>query len=781
MFLASLCTVANGQSQAVLSGRVLDDDTRKPLAGANILVREPNIGTVSNDSGYFEIRLQVGNYEIRVSYIGYKTTITPVQLFSDRDVSLEILLQPSALELETVIVEEKSNIEIIPPQQHTLSKRFIRELPTLTPDVYQVIKKLPGVSSNSDKSAEFSVRGSHFDEHLSMIEGVPIEKPFHLKAGSLESISIFNKEMVERIEFYPGGYPARYGWKLSSASNILFRQGSRESFKSTLSFDARIVNLVFEGPLFLRGNWIVGLRKSFNNYWYSKIRPFAHGQGDFSDLQGRIRIDIAPPLWADFIFVYGNSVYDFNPKNKEFVFTFPEGSTKVTTIYNRLNGKESNNFETKLAIAKLTFAPIPSLNINVTSAFYSESDNENSMIIKDAQDIPFGSKSPDYISEETIFKDNELNFERYFFRVDLMHKFKDKLAWLSGIEFMRNLIDEKLQETYSYSELEGSISNTTYDDENNFRQNSLGLFSELSYEPHKDFSIHVGARLQYDNLTRETHVNPTFSFSVKNKNNFTFFGAAGIYHQPPSYTELRSANSNNLIQFKNQNSYQLSFGIQKETQHGGHFKIENYYKYSLNTLPYIFENGRYRYEHDKTGKAYALGSDISISGNLNSEVYGIVSYGYLIAKEKTVGENVNWIPRSTDRRHTVKTGLIHTVKGMSGIKVHFNLTFGLGYPYTPKFLKYNEPTNRYYLENGKKNSGRYPFYRRLDIRWSKTINKLNLNNMIYNGEFYFELLNIWNFRNTLEYKWEYFIPNTVVREPVFLTPRMVGIGIKLSF
>ncbi len=771
IMILNLSASSFSQTKGVIMGIVVDDSTRNSLGGANILVLADSTGTSTDDDGNFELHLESGKQHLQISYIGYSSNLLIVDVTAGDTVFVEIELTTETGQAETITIEEKAPEINFVPQKIALDRKLITELVTTTPDVLQSVQKLPGVQSVSDKSAEFNVRGSHFDEHLTMIDDVPVARPFHLKSGSYESISIFNPKMIDEVEFYPGDFPAKYGWKMSSAMNIKYRKGSRDSVKFTSAINTMRTNLVLEGPLDVIGSWIVGVRKSYLDYWFKSIRPFEHSQGDFIDIQSHISFNISEDLWFDINLITGKSDYSYTPDNKKYLM-----STPLYTIIKNISGDENRDYKTSIKTLKATYALTPETFISLTGASYKESEKELSIF--NSIDSLAGGETVQNFSEGN----HDLDYKRIYFRSEIEHEFNQKIVITAGAEYMRNDFDISSESENTIFREENNSSYTTrvaVDQE--ISQKMYSVYGGLVINPVNNFYLYPGIRLQQNRLSDEMTVNLSTSFTHITPNNKKIYGGLGIYHQPPSYVEFLSKNLTPAGKFRNQKTIQGSLGTSWQNKSGGTFKIEGFYKYSPNILPYIYEDGRYNYEFDKSGKAVSFGFDLSLSGTLSKNVLGTVNYGFLNSKEKIDGDNESWIPRATERPHYLNVGIIHTVSQERDLDFIFNFTVGFGYPYTAKRSFETDESGFVHLIDGKRNACRYKPYRRLDIRWNRTLNNFKLGELTFNGNLYLEIVNIWDVRNAIKYDWEFFGINNVKKVPTFLTPRMYGVGFSLEF
>lgn len=163
-------------------GRVLDEETKQPLIGTNILIVGTQKGGTTDLNGKFSLNnLPVGNYALRFNYIGYETRQVANILIKPGNVKqIQVELKPKALELKeiTVTPSQFSIMGSEPTVKQSLTKEDIQTI-TWGEDIYRAINRLPGISCN-DYSARFTVRGGEYNQILVMMDGLDLYEPFHL-------------------------------------------------------------------------------------------------------------------------------------------------------------------------------------------------------------------------------------------------------------------------------------------------------------------------------------------------------------------------------------------------------------------------------------------------------------------------------------------------------------------------------------------------------------------------------------------------------------------------
>ncbi|MEM7413846.1 MAG: TonB-dependent receptor [Gemmatimonadota bacterium] len=239
--IACLAVVACVWPMAVAaqSGTVqgsIHDDEGAAVFGATVALfaGERVVQAVETDRlGQFRLsRLPPGSFEVRAGALGYAEHVEVVDLAVDGTVELDIRLERSAFELEGISVQaERSRARV---RFEEVGGTTVREMDIETvqlipgvaePDPVRAIEVLPGVVSTSDYSAAFHVRGGSQDQNLILLDGIPIFSPFHL--GGL--FSVFNADMIDRVELQSGGFPAEHGGRVSAVLDIESDAGERDT------------------------------------------------------------------------------------------------------------------------------------------------------------------------------------------------------------------------------------------------------------------------------------------------------------------------------------------------------------------------------------------------------------------------------------------------------------------------------------------------------------------------------------------------------------------------
>jgi hypothetical protein len=226
-------------SQVRISGFVRDSLSREVLVGAHVVEDGTSRAAIANAKGYFSIT-PMGKGTITISYVGY--TAKKFKVDFANDTLVEVLLSPGN-QIDEVVI---SHTRRPPFNVATLSQLELQSVPSLgaKPDVMKAIQLLPGIQTQSEGSSLVLVRGGNPGENLYLLDNVALIYVNHF--GGF--MSVFNPDMINSIDVYKGGFPAKYGGKLSAIMDISQREGNPTYTKGTLSLGLTDISASIEGP-----------------------------------------------------------------------------------------------------------------------------------------------------------------------------------------------------------------------------------------------------------------------------------------------------------------------------------------------------------------------------------------------------------------------------------------------------------------------------------------------------------------------------------------------------
>ena len=280
LFLITVTTTA----QTRISGFVNDASSGERLIGVNVTETGSTRGTVTDNNGYFTLLIKTP-VSLEASYIGYASV--NITIASAKDTLVEISLTPGKELTEVIIRADK----IMRPNVAKLTTLELQSIPSLggKPDVMKALQLMPGIKSQSEGSSLLLVRGGSPGENMYLFDNVPVIYVNHLGGFT----SVFNPDIINSIDVYKGGFPARYGGKLSSVVDITQKEGNTSGFKGSMSIGLTDLSLTLEGPIKKKASYIFTGRKTL----FGLLMMAGTGIGDgnsfimsygFHDLNGKI-------------------------------------------------------------------------------------------------------------------------------------------------------------------------------------------------------------------------------------------------------------------------------------------------------------------------------------------------------------------------------------------------------------------------------------------------------------------------------------------------------------
>jgi len=239
---------ANGQ-KIELKGKVIDMDTKTPLSGVSVFIPSIHKGAVTDDVGIFTFFLEVDNYQLVLSYTGYKTLYQPVYILDTNFITVE-MKKKLPTELPEVIIESRkkdANVSDAKMSTVTINLAQLRKTPLVLgeADILKALTLQTGITTIGEGAGGFSVRGGNADQNLILIDGAPLFNTSHL----LGFYSTVIPEAIQDFTLYKGAIPASYGGRLSSLASLNIRPGNEDRINSMASINPISIHFFSEGPV----------------------------------------------------------------------------------------------------------------------------------------------------------------------------------------------------------------------------------------------------------------------------------------------------------------------------------------------------------------------------------------------------------------------------------------------------------------------------------------------------------------------------------------------------
>lgn len=819
LFFLWLPSLALGQSWGELSGHVRDRESLEALPGATVVVSGTNFGTATRGDGTYLLRIPAGRYLIRFSAIGFEPVSDSVVVTRGEITEQFVVLEPTTVNLDGVTVEaERSAVHA---GVFELDAQTIEDIPTPVKDVLRSLKALPGVAANNEMSNQYSVRGGGFNENLLFVNGFEVYLPFRPRQGEQEGLSLLNPDLTESLVFYTGGFPVRYGGKLSSALEVQYATPqpgtvSGKAYGSLLDAGVALQTATRDG----RVGVIAGLRKSRPQSFFATQELKGSYDPDFTDLQIGITASISPSTSLEVLGMAASHEFALDPNTRKTFFgtvsqdprIAPSNLKSLWTTFDADNF-ELDGYETRFAGSRLTNRLHENFTASHDLSFFKTTEKEQYELSGSAIlfQVDPGSGDPD--TGEGLFEtgsskieesaDNQIDVTTltangaYQYRQGRMIP---EAGWYVRQTTFDDAIDER--SVVTGPAIEGGTIRIVADsllDTASFSENQYGFYLQNEIDVLGDspgrLLLSGGVRADYYTFNDELTVSPRLSARFQNSEFTSFFGTVGLYHQTPTYRELRgkpdpgetilgSLNTD----LKSQQSLQVVAGVEHFfTDRRLTLRTEAFLKKIDNLISYDIDNVRVEYSGDNDATGLTYGLDMQVRGELVPGLESWINYSYLNATEDflpafedefTVGSN----PRPTDQRHTISIFVQDYIPNDPAWKLHMRTLFGSGLPYTPP-VPGEQVGSLLTQVPGDRLSARYPVYFRFDIGASRdvTVFKSGFSGAPVVLELTGELLNVFDQINTISYYWVPDATGIWNRIPTHLTRRTINVRASVRF
>lgn len=764
-----------------LTGRVMDE-MQAPLEFANVHCVSQGKVTMTNLNGEFTMELNTADsVEVKFSMIGYRAKTRILRNPRTKQTLLITLAEDNTLD-EITVTELKRQLS----QTEELKTDQLKSLPSVSGNaVEELIQGQAGVSTHSELSSQYNVRGGSFDENSVYINGIEVYRPFLVRSGQQEGLSIINPDMVEKIGFSTGGFEAKYGDKMSSALDITYKKPKK--FESTLqaSLLGASAYVGIGGKDF---SWTNGLRYKTNRYLLGSLETNGEYKPSQIDFQTYLSYKPFSQFSLDFIGNISDNHYNFEPSDRETSFGTME-NVKGFKVY--FDGEERDLFRTYFGSLALTrhFGEQTSLSL-VGSAFKTK---EHEAYDIQGQYWLTQTETSENLGVGTYFQHARNKLEATVSSLKLIFRHKTQSHNIeAAMTYKHESIWEKSVEYEMRDSAGYSIPHTGYDLQmvytmranNTLKANRTEGYIQDTWRfgsaEGTRYTLNYGVRMANWSFNKETILSPRISLAIVPKNNqdLTYRLATGVYYQAPFYKELRDTTTVNGITFaelnekaKSQRSIHIIGAVDYRFKMSGRpfkFTAEAYYKALSNLVPYSVSNVKVVYYGDNMCNGHAYGLDMKIFGEFVPGSDSWLSFSMMNAQMKLNGINM---PLPTDQRFGVNFFFTDFFPGTDRWKMSLKLAYADGLPFSAPHRE---------LE---RNTFRAPAYKRCDIGMSyRAINNENRSRKtIRNLWLGIDCLNLFGINNVNSYYWITDVTNQQYAVPNYLTGRQINGRITLEF
>lgn len=781
-----LCAYASASAQSfTLTGKVIDENN-DPVEFASVSCAKQGKMTMTALNGTYSLQLQsADSVEIRFSMIGYKTKVRVLRRPRGKQ-TMQVVLHSSDNALSEVTITGK---RIETGQTQELSKEHIKNMPSTTGNaVEEMIQSQAGVSTHSELSSQYNVRGGSFDENSVYINNVEIFRPFLVRSGQQEGISVINPDMVEKIGFSTGGYEARYGDKMSSALNIEYRRPKRFEASATASM---LGASAFVGMSNKKFSWSNGLRYKTTKYLLGSMDTKGEYQPTFIDYQTYLTYSPNKRWDIKFLGNISDNHYNFTPEDRETNFGTME-NVKAFKVY--FDGHEKDVFRTFFGSLGVTrkFGENTSLSL-IASAFNTREQEKYDI---QGQYWLTQTETSENLGVGTYFQHTRNYLKAHVESAKLLFKTKQKKHDIEAAftykweHINENSVEYEMRDSSKYS-----IPHTGKDlymiysmrAKNTLTANRIEAYAQDTYRFTGSagktlYTLNYGVRLAYWSFTKETILSPRLSLGIipAFNDNITMRFATGLYYQAPFFKEIRDTTTVNGITYaslnrkaKSQRSIHFIAGFDyrfKMNNRPFKFTAEAYYKALGNLVPYSVNNVKVVYYGDNMCSGHVAGLDLKLFGEFVPGTDSWVSLSLMNTSMKLNGKS---IPLPTDQRYAVNMFFTDYFPGTTRWKMSLKLALADGLPFSAPHRE---------LES---NVFRAPAYKRADIGLNYRIidnnDRHNKRNPIRNLWVGAECLNLLGINNVNSYYWITDVTGQQYAVPNYLTGRQINVKVSVDF
>ncbi len=682
------------------SGYISDKKSGERLIGAVVYIPQLQAGAASNTFGFYSVSIPAGtdSVELKVSYVGYTTWSEKVSTAQNLSLNIELA---ETKELNEVVVTSARKDAIQENTQMSaidLPVQTIKSLPAFMgePDIMKAIQLLPGVQGGNEGTSGLYVRGGSPDQNLILLDGVPVYNASHL----FGFFSVFNADAISNVEVIKGGFPARYGGRLSSVIDINMKEGDKNQIHGEGGIGIIASRLTLEGPIKKsKSSFMVSGRRTYID---ALIAPFIHGDTKggyyFYDLNGKANFTLGK---KDHLYISG-----YFGSDKFYI------SDKSSDLGNSSTFKSSIQWGNITAVARWNHEFGPRLFGNLTTYY---------------------SKYKFQVSEENSSTDNGITssfLSKYnsgiydiAAKYDLDYYLNPRNTIRAGIGVIAHTYTPGAQTSKENNN--GVSKDTTlgqkiiYSTETDaYIEDDIRLSSLLK----ANIGLHLGGFKVRDKFYNSVQPRVALRYLINER-----MSAKASYVQMNQYINLLSNSSIGLPtdlwvpstdKIAPQLSRQGAAGIAYTYPKGYEVSLEGYYKTMDNVIEYkegaSFFNSTTNWEDKvEVGKGRSYGAELFVQKK-KGKFTGL--FGYTLSWSNRTFANLNngqTFPYKYDRRHDIKMAGVYKLSDR--IELSAEWVYGTGNSMTLPVGYYVGPDGNEVTIYGNKNGYTMPAYHRADV------------------------------------------------------------------
>ena len=791
LILIIICPKANAQNKTSFKGTITNEQGQV-IPGVHIINTANSQATTSDEDGKYLIYCEANKkLSLQFTHISYQTVEKIFSLKLGQTLVYNPILKGKTQQINEVDIAAQIKLE---NKGIYLQTKELDKIASVGGEsIENLLKTLPGVSSNNELSSQYNVRGGNFDENLVYINDIEVYRPSLIRSSQQEGLSIINPDLVSSVLFSAGGFDAKYGDKLSSVLDIKYKTPSKFEASADISLlgtSTHIANASKDGKF----SYIAGFRFKTTHYLLASLDEKGDYDPNYKDFQAMLNYSFNKKwglhLWTNI----SKNKYTFKPENRESSFGTISDALQLKMYF---DGQEKDEYFSNMEALTLKYRPNSNSLFQLIANRYATTETERFDIqaqyyLEDLFVSQGGDKNDALenlgIGTSLDHADNELERKVNSIKLKANNKLGDlHMQW--GIKALHEEINDRINE-WQYRDSAGySVSNSktglAYSRQalNRMEGTHLSGYSQANYTFLNQlgyFQLTAGLRYHYWSYNKDYFFSPRFSLNYMPnwEKKMKFRLAIGNYQQMPSYRESLNINGQISDKLNIQKAWHYTLAHEyafKLRERDFRLSTELYYKDMQSVIPYDIENVRLRYYGDQKAKAYAAGLEFRLNWEYVPNNESWVSLSLMKTQEDIIGDSKGYIARPSDQRFNVSMYLQDYLPGNSSYKMHLTLIYAGGLPvWVPKQGKQGQSFNM-------------PHYKRADLGFSKELlyakrvkNKGLLKHFksMWIG---LEIFNLFDFNNTVSYLWINDIQGNQYAIPNYLTARKLNLKLSAKF
>jgi outer membrane receptor for ferrienterochelin and colicin len=553
LILSAVVTCSTAFAGGTLKGKVIDAVSKEPMVGVIIKIEGTELGAVSKSDGSFKIEnIPAGTYTLRATFVGYQPLVLTVSIEEGQVLMLTLQMQESSVEVSEIQVtaedyrQPKEDVRI---SLYKLEPKQVKNLAGGVEDVLRGLQAIPGVLAANDFSSQLYIRGSGPDQNLMLVDDIEVFNPYRLYG----TISMFNPETVADISLITGGFPAKYGDRLSAVLDVSNRDGIRDRyFGAQVNVNITDANVIAEGkaPFGIEGSWILSARRTYYDLIVGPILRNARlvegntAFPNFADIQARLAFQLSPQHRLQFTGIIGRDGIDVisAARSKDQPDSLNVGNITSNDVAGlSWHFRPNSNILNKFTVSWYNNAGTSRFAGNFVDRLNYPSDKVDSALQANPMAVI-------QLAAATLQSENAFGFEKWNFRDDFSFKWgKHLLEVGSGLDILTISIffylrpNEQLRAGFLAAQASGRIGalplDTTVRQQQTYLRSNFYIQNRFEVIDDKLF-IQPGIRLDYYQIIEKFYLSPRLNLSFALDDNTTLRGAWGMYVQSPGYEKL---------------------------------------------------------------------------------------------------------------------------------------------------------------------------------------------------------------------------------------------------